>query len=62
MSDSKAGKSIKELIKLYGVSRNTFMKWIRPIGHKLRYKEEKRRILTPREVQFIFDFLDFPDK
>lgn len=60
MTDKNKGKSIKELLDAYGVNRATFMKWINPIQHKLRYREEKRRILTPKEVQYIYDFLDSP--
>lgn len=44
--------------KLY-VHKQTLIKLIKPISHKIEYLEQKRRYLTFREVDAILEFLGF---
>jgi abortive infection bacteriophage resistance protein len=48
----------KEMSKLFGVSYNTFLKWLKNIPD-LEIKNNQR-ILTPRQIEKIIDFLGEP--
>ena len=48
------------IAKDFKVDRRTLVKLIEPIQEKLSYKQEKRRILSPKEVQIIYDYLGVP--
>lgn len=50
--------SKKELAKAYGVHKSTFMKWVKEIPD-LRLVTNQR-ILTPKQVQQIFDRIGHP--
>jgi hypothetical protein len=49
--------NLKILAQEMGVERRALSRMIAPIAHKLRYKQEKRRTLTPREELFIREHL-----
>lgn len=49
------------MASIYNMSLKTFMKCIAPISHKLRYKEERRRFLTTREIGYIVDHMGEPE-
>lgn len=53
-------QTITSLARQYNCHRNTFLRWIKPMAYKLRYREEKRRGLTIREVKFVYEFLGTP--
>lgn len=48
------------MARLYNMDVKTFMKCIKAIEHKFRYKEEGRRVLTIREVEYIISHLGQP--
>lgn len=48
---------MKSLARKLDVHPDTLKKLIKPIAHKLRIKEENRKIITPREVNVILEFL-----
>lgn len=48
----------KELSKKYGVSYNTFMKWLKNIPELNLSKD--RRLLTPKEIDTIYEMLGYP--
>lgn len=48
------------LAQEYNVHITTFKRWIEPFKHRLSYREEKRRILTPKEVRIIKEVLGEP--
>ncbi len=50
-------KTITQLASEYGVCRNTFRKWIRPIEDQLKLT---RSPLREWQVQKIYSFLDQP--
>jgi hypothetical protein len=50
--------SITELATLYGVSKKTFKKWLKPFENEIG--ERNGRYYTVRQVRVIFDRLDFP--
>jgi len=54
---TKEVKTLKQLAKEYGVYRNTFRKWIKPIEDKLKLT---RRPLQAWQVKMIYEFLDEP--
>lgn len=54
---SKIVKTQKELAMEYGVCRNTFRKWLKPIEKKLKLT---RRPLLAWQVKMIYEFLDEP--
>ena len=56
---SKIVKTQKELALEYGVCRNTFRKWLKPIEKKLKLT---RRPLLAWQVKMIYEFLDEPWK
>ena len=49
--------SIRELAAMYGISVNTFKKWIRP--HKDDIGPKIGHFFNARQVQFIFDKFGF---
>lgn len=49
--------TLKQLAIEYGVCRNTFRKWIKPIEKQLKLT---RRPLREWQVKMIFEFLDRP--
>lgn len=53
----KIVKTQKQLAQEYGVCRNTFRKWIKPIEKRLRLT---RRPLREWQVKMIYEFLDMP--
>ncbi|MBN2728942.1 MAG: hypothetical protein JXR53_06930 [Bacteroidales bacterium] len=53
-------ETLKSLAALYGIDWRTLKRQLEPIKHKIRYKEENRRKLTPREVKYIVDYLGEP--
>ena len=55
-------KTLTQLASELNVDLRTFEKMIKPIEWKMRYKQERRRILVPKEVQMIREHLCFtPD-
>ena len=52
----------KELERLYGVSRTTFRKWLKPILHTLPDYTVNQTIFTPRQVAIIFKHLNAPNE
>ena len=50
-------KTQKELAQEYGVCRNTFRRWLKPIEKKLKLT---RRPLFAWQVKMIYEFLDEP--
>jgi len=54
---SKIVKTQKELAQEYGVCRNTFRKWLKPIEKQLKLT---RRPLLAWQVKMIYEFLDEP--
>jgi len=50
-------KTLIELANEYGVCRNTFRKWLKPIEDKLKLC---RRPLLEWQVNMIYEFLDKP--
>jgi len=50
-------RTLIELANEYGVCRNTFRKWLKPIERQLRLC---RRPLLEWQVKMIFEFLDKP--
>jgi hypothetical protein len=53
-------ETISSMSNLYGVNRKTFVKLIEPIKHKILKTNEKRYILSIREVTFICEYLGYP--
>ncbi|MEO1259857.1 MAG: hypothetical protein AAFZ15_13775 [Bacteroidota bacterium] len=53
--------SKKELRELYGISRETFNKWLLPIKASLPHCRPTAKILTPAQVRVIFDLLGEPE-
>ena len=53
-------ETFKSLAALYGIDYRTLKSEIYPIAYKLRYLQENRRKLTPREVGYIIEFLGEP--
>ena len=53
--------SKKELRELYGISRETFNKWLQPIKSSLPHYRPTSKILTPAQVKVIFDLLGEPE-
>lgn len=51
----------KELRQLYGISRETFNVWIRKIIHLLPHYQSQSRILTPAQVNTIFEEWGAPE-
>jgi hypothetical protein len=49
--------TLKQLAIEYGVCRNTFRKWIKPIEKQLKLT---RQPLRAWQVKMIFEFLDMP--
>lgn len=49
----------KELAKKYGVSYNTFLKWLEDISELKLTKE--RRLLTPKQIEVIYQNLGIPE-
>lgn len=49
-------KTRSDLAKEYGVSLVTFKKWIKPLNFCFR----KRRLMTSKEVEKIYEFLGEP--
>jgi len=54
---TKLIKTQKQLAIEYGVCRNTFRKWIKPIEKKLKLT---RRPLREWQIRMIYEFLDEP--
>ena len=54
-------ETFKSLAALYGIDWRTLKKQIEPIAYKLRYQEENRRKLIPREVGYIIEYLGEPE-
>ena len=48
----------KELAALYGVHYNTFIKWLKQIPELSL--NSKRRILTPKQIEIIYEELGHP--
>lgn len=48
----------KELSRKYGVSYNTFMKWLKNIPELNISKD--RRLLTPKQIETIYEMLGHP--
>lgn len=53
--------SKKELRGLYGISRETFNKWLRPIKENLPNYQPTSKLLTPAQVKVIFEHLGEPE-
>lgn len=51
----------KELRQFYGISRETFNKWMRAISHLLPHYRPSSRILTPAQVKVLFEEWGEPD-
>lgn len=47
--------SKKELREMYGISRETFNKWLKPIKDILPNYNPTAKILTPAQVKVIFE-------
>lgn len=54
---SKEVKTQKQLALEYGVCRNTFRTWLKPIEKKLKLT---RKSLREWQVKMIYEFLDEP--
>jgi hypothetical protein len=54
---SKEVKTQKQIAKEYGICRNTFRDWIRPIEKKLKLTRKNLRVW---QIKMIYDFLDKP--
>ena len=54
-------ETLGTLARKYKLDVRTFKKCIKAISHKLRYKQEHRRTLTVREVQYIVEHMGEPD-
>lgn len=50
-------KTQRQLAKEYGICRNTFRAWIKPIEKELKLT---RKNLRPWQVKMIYDFLEKP--
>lgn len=51
----------KELRLLYGISRETFNKWLQPIKAFLPHYQPSAKILTPAQVKVIFEHWGEPE-
>jgi hypothetical protein len=52
-------KTKKELAKTYGVSYPTFIKWLKMVP--TLNISNKKRLLTPKDIQMIYDALGKPE-
>ena len=53
--------SKSELAEMYGVTRITFMKWVKPVFDKHEINRSNRcNYFTPKVVELIFNHLGYP--
>lgn len=53
--------SKSELAEMYGVTRITLMKWVKPVMEEHNFNRSKRcNYFTPKEVELIFKHLGYP--
>ena len=50
----------QELRQFYGISRETFNNWLKPIQYLLPHYNPKAKVLTPAQVKIIFEHLGEP--
>lgn len=53
--------TLKELAAVYGVSRTTMYRWLKPHRDKIGYKKPGMRFYTATQVAAIFKVLDPPE-
>lgn len=51
-----------ELRGMYGISRETFNTWLKPIEGMLPHYNPKCKVLTPAQVKIIFEELGTPSE
>lgn len=51
-----------ELRDIYGVSRETFNKWLKAIEYLLPHYERNCKTLTPAQVRIVFDEIGTPEE
>jgi len=51
--------SKSELAEAYGITRATFMKWLKPFKDRIGY-HDKGHYFTPKQVSIIFELIGNP--
>ena len=52
--------SKSELAQAYGITRITFMKWVKPFKEQIGYND-KDHYFTPKQVARVFELLGSPE-
>lgn len=58
----KSGCTIEEAAQYYGIHRNTFTNWIKPIADQLHSLNPNSRLYTPAQIELIKSHLGSNDE